>query len=288
MHEYRFLRFPGGKPKAVTFSYDDGPKFDLRLAEIFDRYGMKATFNLAAVALDAERSDWHMTAKEVQEHILAKGHEIAVHGEHHLAPGKLRPVDGIREFLNCRIRLEQTFGRIIRGAAYPNSGIRQMDTGNSYEKVRSYLADLDFAYARTLAGDNDAFRLPEDFLAWMPSAHHDNPAVFSYIEKFKNAGYGPDVYGDSRYPRLLYIWGHSFEFENNGNWDRIEKICQALAGMEDTYYATNIEICDYITAQRALILSQDQKTIFNPSAISVWISSDGSAIEIKSGESVRL
>lgn len=25
MHEYRFLRFPGGKPKAVTFSYDDGP-----------------------------------------------------------------------------------------------------------------------------------------------------------------------------------------------------------------------------------------------------------------------
>lgn len=28
---YRFLRFPGGKDKAVTFSYDDGFRYDIRL-----------------------------------------------------------------------------------------------------------------------------------------------------------------------------------------------------------------------------------------------------------------
>lgn len=27
-YSYRFMRFPGGKPKAVTFSYDDATKFD--------------------------------------------------------------------------------------------------------------------------------------------------------------------------------------------------------------------------------------------------------------------
>ena len=33
------------KKKAVTFSYDDGVPQDRRLAEIFDCYGMKGTFN---------------------------------------------------------------------------------------------------------------------------------------------------------------------------------------------------------------------------------------------------
>ena len=35
---YRFLAFPGGKQKAVTFSYDDGVTQDIRLAEMFDKY----------------------------------------------------------------------------------------------------------------------------------------------------------------------------------------------------------------------------------------------------------
>ena len=32
--------------KAVTFSYDDGVTQDIRLVEIFNRYGLKSTFNL--------------------------------------------------------------------------------------------------------------------------------------------------------------------------------------------------------------------------------------------------
>ena len=35
-----------GKKKALTFSYDDGVTQDIRLAELFHKYGMKATFNL--------------------------------------------------------------------------------------------------------------------------------------------------------------------------------------------------------------------------------------------------
>ena len=36
-----FMRYPDGKAKAVTFSYDDGNVQDKRLAELFDKYGMK-------------------------------------------------------------------------------------------------------------------------------------------------------------------------------------------------------------------------------------------------------
>ena len=48
---YRFLRFPGGKDKAVTFSYDDGFRYDIRLAQTLDRYRIKGTFNLNSATL---------------------------------------------------------------------------------------------------------------------------------------------------------------------------------------------------------------------------------------------
>ena len=35
-----------GKNKAITFSYDDGVTQDIRLAEVFNKYGMKCTFNI--------------------------------------------------------------------------------------------------------------------------------------------------------------------------------------------------------------------------------------------------
>ena len=35
-----------GKLKAVTFSFDDGITQDIRLIELFNKYGLKGTFNL--------------------------------------------------------------------------------------------------------------------------------------------------------------------------------------------------------------------------------------------------
>ena len=38
---------------------------------------------------------------------------------------------------------------------------------------------------------------------------------------------------------LFYIWGHSYEFDVDNNWDRIEKLCQMLGGRDDIFYGTN-------------------------------------------------
>ena len=43
-----------GKMKAVTLSYDDGVAQDIRLIELLDRYGLRATFNLNP---DRQRAD---------------------------------------------------------------------------------------------------------------------------------------------------------------------------------------------------------------------------------------
>ena len=70
------------------------------------------------------------------------GHEIAVHGKMHMAPGLSRPVDCIQDMLSCRLELEKTFDRIVRGMAYPDSGITNMQNEASYDNIRSYLQDL--------------------------------------------------------------------------------------------------------------------------------------------------
>ena len=279
-----FLRFPGGRSRAVTFSYDDGPRDDLRLAGIFDRYGMKGTFNLNSANIG---KPGRLTAEEIQTCLLDKGHEIAVHGENHRAPGKLRPIEGISEALRCREGLERTFGIIVRGMAYPNSGITHCSPGVSYGQIKQYLTELDIAYARTLAGDNDRFFLPEDWHAWMPSAHHDNPRIFDYIDRF--LALTPEKRtGDGGMPRLFYIWGHSFEFAMKDNWDRMETICARLSGSDDIWYATNMEIYEYVEAYKSLIRSADGRLVRNPTLTDIYMTVDDRVVCVRSGETAEI
>ena len=284
--KYRFLRFPGGKLKAVTLSYDDGVNQDIRFAETIGKHGMKCTFNINSALLGASgKNGRRLTAEEIKEHLINKGHEIAVHGEQHIASAACRPIDCIKDALNCRLTLEEMFGMIVRGMAYPDSGITKCDNGNSYATVKQCLTDLDIVYSRTLAGDNDSFRLPDDWHAWMPTAHHNNPDIFKYIEKF-NAIHEEGLYSAGRFPRLFYIWGHSYEFDRNDNWDHLEKICSELGGKDDVWYATNMEIYDYVEAYRSLVFSADGCRVYNPTLIKVWFNLDGKNYEIASGETV--
>lgn len=48
MHSFS-MRFPGGKLKAMTFSYDDGVSADYRLVELMRKYYIKGTFNINTV-----------------------------------------------------------------------------------------------------------------------------------------------------------------------------------------------------------------------------------------------
>lgn len=278
---YLFMRFPGGKAKAVTFSYDDGSAYDKRLAEIFDTYGMKCTFNFC-------NKEFHCcyNAEEMREIFLAKGHEIAVHCAHHRAPGTLRPIEGIREVLDCRLELEEKCGRIIRGMAYPDSGIRVMSNFAEYESIRQYLKDLGIVYARTLGADGKSFDLPTDFYAWMPTAHHKNPELLRYIDEFLALDISPEVYSARRRPRLLYIWGHSHEFERDNNWELIETACEKLAHNDEIWYATNIEIHDYVEAYGRLVYSANGRFVYNPTLIDIYIDVDGTPYTIPSGATV--
>jgi len=284
---YMFPRFPEGKTKAVTFSYDDGSIHDLRLSDTLTQYNLKCTFNINAGYWLEGESSWRLPADKLREFVIDRGHEIAVHGNWHRANGKQRAIEGIRDVLDCRIALEHEFGRIIQGMAYPDSGIREMMNGADYDTIRRYLKDLDIAYARSAGGDNHRFTLPDDWYNWVPTAHHDNPEIFAYIDDF----YSIDVNGAycaRQYPRLLYIWGHSFEFDQKQNWDRLERICGAVSGRDGIWYATNMEIRAYMRAYESLIFSADGTMVYNPTVTAVWFHADERTYAVGPGETVLI
>ena len=282
MMKYRFLRFPAGRFKAVTLSYDDGVRSDLRLADIIDKYGVKATFNICRSIVGT--SEDRLGTDDLLS-LISRGHEIANHGDRHVALGISRHLDGIRDVLDCRTGLEEALDRIVTGFAYPDT-MRNIK-GENYELIKSYLSALGMSYARLCGGDNDKFDLPDDFYAWMPTAHHNNAEVFDYIDRFLSLDENK-LYCATRHPRLFYLWGHSFEFDRAGNWDRLEQICEKLSHKADIWYATNIEICEYVRAYESLIFRADNTAVYNPSLITVWFYADGKTYSVKSGETLKL
>lgn len=134
-------------------------------------------------------------------------------------------------------------------------------------------------YSRTI-NSTKSYAIPNDFLAWNPTCHH-NENMMDRLEHLYD-------YDPFNRMRLLYIWGHSNEFDMANNWHIIEEFCKASSDRDDTWYATNIEIVDYINALRTLRVAVDRSIIFNPSSIEVWVTVNGESLSIKSGEVVRL
>lgn len=282
--KYCFLRFPGGKFKAVTLSYDDGTLEDMRLAETLNRYGLKCTFNLVGSRLEKGHG---FSAQFVREEILGKGHEVANHGYEHRAQGQIRTIEGVRDVLDSRLYLEKEFGMIIRGMAQADRTINRFKTPDQFDTLQRILSELDIAYARATGGDNDGFALPENWLHWMPTAHHGNPRLMEYIDKF--LGLDADkLYIANRDPKLFYLWGHAFEFERTHGWELLEQICRKLSGHEDIWYATNMEIYEYVNAWKSIVYSADGRMMYNPTLFELWFDVDGTLYHIHPGETLKI
>ena len=87
-----------------------------------------------------------------------------------------------------------------------------------------------------------------------------------------------------RSPLMFYLWGHAYEFEAHDNWDRIEKLLGIIGGQADIWYATNIQIYDYVKAFESLQFSASGRRVFNPGCAPVWFY-DGSVTHmVQSGE----
>ena len=278
-----FLRYPNGRKKAFTLSYDDGTEFDKPLVEMFNKYNVKGTFNLNSqriinvdkgIANPSHRK--RLSSKEVKELFDGTEHEIAVHTASHPSLIAIPQATVAREIIEDRNNLEKIFGRIIRGMAYPNGSWAVDDDVIKACEVSG------IAYSRG-STPTHSFNLPmTGLLHYQPTCHHNDPKIFDLIEEFLNIK-------TKRFPSLFYVYGHSYEFDENNNWDQMEKILSKIANRDDIWYATNIEIFDYVSAFKQLKYSVDMEYVHNPTATTLWFSYDYDNIyEIKPGETIKI
>ena len=272
-----YMRFPEGKAKALTLSYDDGVQQDARLMEILDLHGLKCTFNINSGSFapegkvyEAGRVHRRMTEKECAALYTNSGHEVAVHAYTHPFLEQLPQSGVVYEVMKDREKLEAVFGCIIKGMAYPY--------GTVSDAVVEALRVCGISYSRTTVS-TEKFDIPTDWLRLPATCHHKNPRLMELAEKFTA------MESDKlTAPKLFYLWGHSYEFEDANNWNVIEEFSQYIGGRDDIWYATNIQIYDYIKAYNSLEFSADMSIVHNPSALTVCFKFNGKNYSLPSGE----
>lgn len=274
-----FMRFPEGRAKALTLSYDDGVEQDIQLIDIMNKHGLKGTFNLNSGLYAAEGKVYpkgqihrRMTKKKTTEVIKNSGQEAALHSLTHPYLEQL-PIDMlVSEIMKDRENLEEQFDTIVRGMAYP--------FGTFNDEVVAALKSCGIVYSRTTISTND-FRIPKDWLRLTATCHHNSPELQNLAKRFAE-----DQVTST--PYLFYLWGHSYEFESDDNWNVIEEFAEYIGNRDDIWYATNIEIYEYIDAYNRLVFSTDAKRVKNPTNRKIWFEYSGTIIAVEAGAAIEI
>lgn len=257
------LLFPGFTNKALTFSYDDGPSSDAKLIALFDKYGIKSTFNFIGNQLEEKGSDY----KAIYENHEAASHSYG-HFDMRASAEEFKTTEEcISTIVDGKTSVAKMFGSCT-GFAWPiTAPVDRSDYAALMDTVKQ-----NYDWARTVKSTG-SFDLPSDWYEWNPTCKHDD--MFKYANDFVNGG-GDDL-------KLFYIWGHSFEFaENyNNNFYLIEDFAEFISKY-NVWKATNSEIYSYVKAGEKLVVSGG--AVYNPSDVDLYIEADGAQTVVAAGK----
>lgn len=225
-----------GKMKAFTMSYDDGVFQDIRLIEILNRYGLKATFNLNSGLFGQQRILQvrgvpvnHNRLKEEDIRGVYAGHEVAAHTVTHAMLPECSQEEIVREVEADRLALSELTGYEVVGMAYANGGENNNDTVAQVIRERTNIQ-----YARTITCTGN-FAIQKNLLRYNPTVFHLRmDEMFALGEQF--LAMEPET------PQLFYVWGHSYELDAENTWNRFEEFCRMMSGHPDVFYGTNREV----------------------------------------------
>ena len=226
--------------KFLTFSFDDGTVEDRRLIALFDRYGLRGTFNLNSGKFGVRREIvhegipvHHYVIEQEEAKTLYQNHEVAAHTVHHPNLVKISREEVIHEVADDCRALEELTGQQILGMAYPGAGLYY--TQEVADIIRE---NTQIRYARGCK-NHHTFKLPENLMLWEPTCHQNDSQLLELGRAFVQAD-------ASEEDLLFYVWGHSFEFEKFKSWDLFEHFCEMMAGKPDIEYVTNGEVARYL------------------------------------------
>lgn len=262
--------YPGGKAKAVNFSYDDGVTQDLQFVPLLNKYGMKGTFNLNSKLL-LEGFTWvHPCGKTIsrlpREELVSlyEGHEIASHTATHPMMQNISEEEILEEMVSDKEKLEEIFGREVVGFALPFS----------YHDDRVYRCSkaAGFAYAR-ISDESMDFSIPSDFHRWVGTMFHIRPELEDCLDRFL---------ATDQELALFHLLGHSYDLDVEDMWDRLEAVMAKLSKQTDIWPATHIAIVRYLQAMEKAEITE--KEVINNSDADLWFLVDGEVRLLHPGE----
>lgn len=269
------MRYKNFLTKAVTFSYDDGTFYDVFLAELLNKYGLKCTFNInsglfgvnSCISCDGKKI-YHNRLSAEQVRAVCEGHEIASHSLSHPLL-----INRSAEFLDEQVltdlkNLDDLTGGNTVGFAYPG--------GPHDDFTDSYLRDK-VLYARTVE-NTYSFDLPNSFVPLHPTVCSKEPEFLSLCREFAGSEFCE--------MKWLYIWGHSYEFSLPGVYDGFVAACEILSARTDILFATNREIIEYVKCARMLRAAGGE--LINDSPLDVYAVCDGQNVTVPSHGRVKL
>lgn len=244
-------------PRLVTTSWDDGDRADLRIAEMLQARQVKGTFYIP-IDRPAEPSRLRPALSDPQVRSLAdKGFEVGAHSVSH------RPLRGMpqkelpHEVGPCKTILEDIVGKEVRMFCYP--------LGRYDPNVVNELRQAGYRGARTVrmlaTGLRfDPFEMPTSVQAF---AHAES----SYLRNVARArkAEGLKVYWSQRrnlknwvdlatslFDSVMqeggvwHLYGHSWEVDQLGQWEDLEKVLDYVSGRAGVIYISNSELLDFL------------------------------------------
>jgi peptidoglycan-N-acetylglucosamine deacetylase len=246
------------KPAAyVTTSWDDGDPRDLRVAELLAKYELRGTFYVP-------RHAENITMAPAQIRQLASTFEIGAHTLNHIDLTRAQEPEARQEIVRSKEWLEDCTGQSCllfcppMGRYSPQHLAVIEEAG--YIGVRS-VELLSVAFPRARAG-----------LMVQPTtvqAHPHGPRA--YLRNAAKRGawrnlwqfliYGRSTDWSKLARRLLdlairrggvfHLWGHSWEVDKHGQWQRLEEVLRFLSQFRTEAPAlTNAEVCQVHRAAR--------------------------------------
>jgi hypothetical protein len=242
------------RPSIVTTSWDDGHPLDLRLAELMVKHGIRGTFYVPASNGKSLLGKSVLDARGVRE-LSATDIEVGSHSLTHA--NLIKCPDPLRELSVSKERLEQILSRPIQSFCYP---------GGAFNYRISRLArTADYKLARTTvafrtAYDFDPFRMP------VTLKFHSRSRTIHLCQLAKSANLsgllnwsshwamkvrlenliGQIIADVSKRGGIFHLWGHSWEIDSMGLWERLGKVFEYMGNRPELHYLTNLEAMELI------------------------------------------
>ena len=264
--------YPDGKAKAFNVTYDDGVLQDIRFVELLNKYSLKGTFNLNSGLMENEFEWIHETGCVVKRLSkdkavsLYQGHEIASHTLTHPYMDDLSESEIMYELQADKDNLEKLFSREIKGFAVPFDFYSEL--------IESCVKRCNFEYVR-ISEESHSFVPHNDYYNWKATIFHTDATLKELTHQFIKT---------NEELALFQIVGHSYDFDNQNMWDKIETIFKEIALQKDILPMTTIDIIEYLKAMETADITD--RTVKNNSNISLWFSDNESTFEVEPKEEI--